>query len=82
MGGWVYIRVFLETLGAYVLDVVVCALVAGVEEKEAFGWVEILEVYEWEEGTGKVDVWVSMAFARVGRSVLDMLAAAILEVDM
>lgn len=35
-----------------------------------------LEVYEWEEGTGKVDVWVSMAFARVGRSVLDMLAAA------
>lgn len=39
-------------------------------------------MYEWEEGTGKDDVWVWVAFARVGRSALDMLMVAKLEVDL
>lgn len=41
------ICVLVETLDAYVLDAVVCALVFGVEEKETFGWAEVLK-----------DIWV------------------------
>lgn len=41
------ICVLVETLDAYVLDAVVCAPVSGVEEKETFGWAEVLK-----------DIWV------------------------